>query len=134
MAVMIDSWPLPRMPLRFRRICANSQIGRHNPTRSPLVCCRRPVTIPLPAGERGLPVVTRTVEYRGYEIIINPPAKPGGGWRVLIWPKRSGPPIPMSTYPSEDETLQAARDTVDRELDGPRAVPDQLHTYPSYAK
>jgi hypothetical protein len=66
-----------------------------------------------------LAVATKTVGYRGYEIIVNPPAGPMAGWRILIWPPRRAPPIPMPTYPSEDEALQAARGAVDQELDGP---------------
>ena len=65
----------------------------------------------------GTPAVTTiTIEYRGYEIIVTPPVDPTGQWRVLIWPLKRGPPIPMLTYASENEATQAARRVIDQRL------------------
>jgi hypothetical protein len=65
----------------------------------------------------GKPAVTTTaIEYRGYEIIITSPVGRTGQWRVLIWPLKRGPPIPMPTYASENEATQAARSVIDQRL------------------
>jgi hypothetical protein len=68
-------------------------------------------------------VATKTVKYRGYQFVIQPPITPEGQWRVLIWPPGRASPIPMPTFASEDDTIQAAQGTVDRELDGPNSTP-----------
>jgi len=65
----------------------------------------------------GKPAVTTTaIEYRGYEIIITSPVGQTGQWRVLIWPLKRGPPIPMPTYASENEATQAAPSVIDQRL------------------
>jgi hypothetical protein len=60
---------------------------------------------------------TRTIEYRGYLLIIQPPKEsPDSRWHVLVWPPHKGAPPVTSAHESEENAIQDAKNAVDRLL------------------
>jgi|HubBroStandDraft_1064217.scaffolds.fasta_scaffold217720_2 hypothetical protein len=59
---------------------------------------------------------TKTIEYRGYLLIIQPPKSPDSLWHILVWPPRKGAPPVMSAHESEENAIQDAKNAVDRLL------------------
>lgn len=91
--------------------------------------------MPLPPAMRdGKSALTRTIEYRGYRLVIQVPTDRLGRWHVLIWPPGIRPPLVRPAHTSEDHAIQDARNTVDRELDGAARPRTQLDPTPGSAR
>ena len=59
---------------------------------------------------------TKTIEYRGYLMIIEPAISAASRWYILVWPPRKGAPIVMPAHEWEENAMQDARNAVDRLL------------------
>jgi len=63
-------------------------------------------------------VRVKTIEYRGYRLVIQVPNDMFGPWHVIIWPPGTRPSLIRPAHTSEDHAIQDAQSAVDRELDG----------------
>lgn len=61
-------------------------------------------------------VRVKTIEYRGYRLVIQVPNDMFGRWQAIIWPPGTLPSITRPAQASEGQSIQDARSTVDREL------------------
>jgi len=68
--------------------------------------------------KEGLKVQIKTIEYRGYRLVIQVPSDPFGRWHANIWPPGTRAAIVRPAHTSEDDAIQDARSVVDHELDG----------------
>jgi hypothetical protein len=58
---------------------------------------------------------TRTIRYRGYDIVVYDPTI--SGQHVMIWPSGNRAPTPMPNHTSENEAIKEARTAIDHILD-----------------
>ena len=71
---------------------------------------------------KGSPMGARTVRYRGYQLVIQPPLSAIGRWHALVWPPSKEPPTIMPAQESEESAVRDAQKAVDRMLSEADAI------------
>jgi hypothetical protein len=75
-----------------------------------------------PCIENGSHVDARTIKYRDYQFVIQPPVGHARGWHILVWPPSKDLPTIMPAHESEESATRDAQNAVDRLLGGVAAT------------
>jgi hypothetical protein len=51
----------------------------------------------------------KTIRYRDYQLVIQPPVGPARRWHILAWPPNKDPPTIMAAQEAEENAIRDAQ-------------------------